>query len=95
MLCKLYLIILFIYAFSQIKLYHILLKSNLIHTDSGMSTISTYLLNLFKHTRTSWLGTIPHLIIYNIGEIKNIDQCRTLHTFTADCFPLKIVMLLN
>ncbi|CAF1385748.1 unnamed protein product [Adineta steineri] len=55
-----------------------------------MLTIGIYLLNLFKHPIISWLGTILHFIINNIGEIKTIDQCRILHTFTADCFPLKI-----
>ncbi|CAF1392236.1 unnamed protein product [Adineta steineri] len=56
-------------------------QSNRIHTDSGMSTIGTYLLNLFKHQITSWLGTTPHFIINNIGEIKTIDQCRSIVSF--------------
>ncbi|CAF4843092.1 unnamed protein product, partial [Rotaria sp. Silwood2] len=30
-------------------------QSNRIHTDSGMTTIGTYLLTLFKHQITSWL----------------------------------------
>ncbi|CAF1343556.1 unnamed protein product [Adineta steineri] len=42
----------------------------------GMSTISTCLLNLFKHLITSWLDTTPHFIIHNIDEIKTIYQCR-------------------
>ncbi|CAF0805389.1 unnamed protein product [Adineta steineri] len=58
-----------------------------------MLTIGIYLLNLFKHLITSWLGTILHFIINNIGEIKTIDQCRISHTFTADCFQLKTIEL--
>ncbi|CAF1400590.1 unnamed protein product [Adineta steineri] len=43
---------------------------------SGTSTMSTYLLNVFKHPITSWLSTISHFNINNIDEIKTIDQCR-------------------
>ncbi|CAF1018671.1 unnamed protein product [Adineta steineri] len=60
-----------------IQFYHNILTSNRIHTDSGMLTISTYLLNLFKHSVTSWLGKTPHFIINNIDELKSIDQCYT------------------
>ncbi|CAF4089987.1 unnamed protein product, partial [Adineta steineri] len=42
---------------------------------SGISIISTCLLNLLKHPITSWLSTTPHFIINNIGEIKTVDQC--------------------
>ncbi|CAF3812228.1 unnamed protein product [Rotaria sordida] len=56
-------------------------QSNRIHTDSGMATVGTYLLALFKHQITSWLGTTPHFIINNIGEIKTIEQCRLIVSF--------------
>jgi len=46
-----------------------------------MSTVGTYLLTLFKHQITSWLGTTPHFIINNVGELKTIDQCRSVVTF--------------
>jgi hypothetical protein len=46
-----------------------------------MSTVGTYLLTLFKHQITSWLGTTPHFIINNVGEIKTIDQCRSIVSF--------------
>ncbi|CAF1534132.1 unnamed protein product [Adineta steineri] len=66
----------FIDTFNQMQFYHIVLKSNSIYTDTGMSTSNIYLLNLFKHPITSWLGTTPYFIINNISEIKTIDQCR-------------------
>ncbi|CAF3970362.1 unnamed protein product [Rotaria sp. Silwood2] len=56
-------------------------QSTRIHTDSGMATVGTYLLTLFKHQITSWLGTSPHFIINNIGEIKTVDQCRLIVSF--------------
>ncbi|CAF1189299.1 unnamed protein product, partial [Adineta ricciae] len=56
-------------------------ESHRIHTDSGMATIGTYLLNLFKHQITSWLGTTPHFIINNVGDIKTVDQCRSVVSF--------------
>jgi hypothetical protein len=56
-------------------------QSNRIHTDSGMATIGTYLLTLFKHQITSWLGTTPHFIINNVGEINTTDQCRPIVSF--------------
>ncbi|UJR22353.1 hypothetical protein I4U23_025415 [Adineta vaga] len=56
-------------------------QSHRIHTDSGMATIGTYLLNLFKHQITSWLGTTPHFIINNVGDIKTVDQCRSVVSF--------------
>jgi hypothetical protein len=46
-----------------------------------MSTVGTYLLTLFKHQITSWLGTTPHFIINNIGELKTIEQCRSVVSF--------------
>jgi len=46
-----------------------------------MSTVSTYLLTLFKYQITSWLGTTPHFIINNIGELKMIEQCRSIVSF--------------
>lgn len=52
-----------------------------IHTDSGMATVGTYLLSLFKYQITSWLGTTPHFIINNIGEIKTVDECRLVVSF--------------
>ncbi|CAF2850969.1 unnamed protein product [Rotaria sp. Silwood2] len=45
-------------------------QSTRIHTDSGMATVGIYLLTLFKYQITSWLGTTPHFIINDIGEIK-------------------------
>ena len=56
-------------------------QSHRIHTDSGMSTIGTYLLTLFKHQITSWLGTTPHFIINNIGQLSTIEQCRSVVSF--------------
>ncbi|CAF4915020.1 unnamed protein product, partial [Rotaria sp. Silwood1] len=58
-------------------------QSNRIHTDSGMATVGTYLLTLFKHQITSWLGTTPHFIINNIGEIKTVEQCRLIVSFLS------------
>ncbi|CAF1068217.1 unnamed protein product [Adineta steineri] len=49
--------------------------SNEVLPYSGMSTISIYLLNLFKHPIISWLDIKPHFIINDISEIKTIDQC--------------------
>jgi DNA-dependent protein kinase catalytic subunit len=46
-----------------------------------MSTVGTYLLTLFKHQITSWLGTTPHFIINNVGELKTIEQCRSVVSF--------------
>ena len=43
-----------------------------------MSTIGTYLLTLLKHQITSWLGTTPHFIINNIGDIQTLEQCRSI-----------------
>ena len=48
-----------------------------------MSTVGTYLLTLFKHQITSWLGTSPHFIINNIGDIRTVDQCRSVVSFLA------------
>jgi DNA-dependent protein kinase catalytic subunit len=46
-----------------------------------MSTVGTYLLTLFKHQITSWLGTTPHFIINNVGELKTVEQCRPVVSF--------------
>ena len=58
-------------------------QSTRIHTDSGMSTVGTYLLTLFKHQLTHWLGTTPHFIVNNLGEISTADQCRPVVSFLA------------
>ncbi|CAF1368707.1 unnamed protein product [Rotaria sordida] len=64
-----------------IKPYQVLsyfFQSNRILTDSGMTTIGTYLLKLFKHQITSWLGITQHFIIDNVGEINSVEQCRPI-----------------
>ncbi|CAF3651048.1 unnamed protein product [Rotaria socialis] len=63
-------------------------QSNRIHTDSGMTTIGTYLLTLFKHQITSWLGTTPHFITDNVGETNTIEQCRPAATFLSTVLDL-------
>ncbi|CAF0848203.1 unnamed protein product, partial [Adineta ricciae] len=63
-------------------------QSNRIHTDSGMTTIGTYLLTLFKHQVTSWLGTTPHFITDNVGEISSIEQCRPTVAFLSTVLDL-------
>jgi DNA-dependent protein kinase catalytic subunit len=63
-------------------------QSNRIHTDSGMTTIGTYLLTLFKHQMTSWLGITPHFIIDNVGEINSVEQCRPVVAFLTTVLDL-------
>ncbi|CAF4212946.1 unnamed protein product, partial [Rotaria magnacalcarata] len=63
-------------------------QSNRIHTDSGMTTIGTYLLTLFKHQITSWFGTTPHFITDNVGETNTIEQCRPAVTFLSTVLDL-------
>ncbi|CAF1316968.1 unnamed protein product [Adineta steineri] len=63
-------------------------QSNRIHTDSGMTTIGTYLLTLFKHQITSWLGITPHFIIDNVGEINTVEQCRPVVVFLSTVLDL-------
>ncbi|CAM4805641.1 unnamed protein product [Rotaria magnacalcarata] len=63
-------------------------RSNRIHSDSGMATVGTYLLTLFKHQITNWLGTTPHFIINNIGEIKTVDECRLIVSFLTTVLDL-------
>src|SRR5579871_4233950 len=53
-----------------------------------MATVGTYLLTLLKHQITSWLGTTPHFIINNVGEIKTIDQCRPVVAFLTTVLDL-------
>ena len=65
-----------------------LFQSNRIHTDSGMTTTGTYLLTLFKHQITSWLGTTPHFIIDNVGEINSVEQCRAIIAFLTTVLDL-------
>lgn len=63
-------------------------QSNRIHTDSGMTTIGTYLLTLFKHQITSWLGTTPHFITDNVGFIDSVEQCRPVVGFLSTVLDL-------
>ncbi|CAF1236923.1 unnamed protein product [Rotaria sordida] len=63
-------------------------QSNRIHTDSGMTTIGTYLLTLFKHQVTSWLGITPHFIIDNVGGINSVEQCRPIVAFLSTVLDL-------
>jgi DNA-dependent protein kinase catalytic subunit len=70
-----------LFSFQPNEVLPYFFQSNRIHTDSGMATVGTYLLNLFKHQITSWLGTTPHFIINNVGEIKTVDQCRPVVSF--------------
>jgi len=53
-----------------------------------MTTIGTYLLTLFKHQITSWLGTTPHFIIDNVGEINSVEQCRPIVAFLTTVLDL-------
>ena len=63
-------------------------QSNRIHTDSGMSTVGTYLLTLFKHQITGWLGTTPHFIINNVGELRTVEECRSVVAFLTTVLDL-------
>ncbi|CAF4832365.1 unnamed protein product, partial [Rotaria sp. Silwood2] len=63
-------------------------QSNRIHTDSGMTTIGTYLLTLFKHQITSWLGITPQFITDNVGEINSVEQCRPIVAFLSTVLDL-------
>ena len=53
-----------------------------------MTTWSTYLLTLFKHQITNWLGTTPDFIINNVGEIHSIEQCRSTVAFLSTVLDL-------
>lgn len=53
-----------------------------------MTTVGTYLLTLFKHQITSWLGTTPDFIIENIGNIDKLDQCRSVVGFLSTVLDL-------
>ena len=53
-----------------------------------MTTIGTYLLTLFKHQITSWLGITPHFITDNVGEIRTVDQCRPVVAFLTTVLDL-------
>ena len=53
-----------------------------------MTTIGTYLLTLFKHQITNWLGITPHFIIDNVGKISNVEQCRSVVGFLSTVLDL-------
>ena len=53
-----------------------------------MITIGTYLLTLFKHQITSWLGTTPHFIIDNVDEINSVDRARSIVAFLSTVLDL-------
>ena len=73
--------LLLLFSFQPNEVLPYFFQSNRVHTESGVTTVGTYLLTLFKHQITSWLGTTPHFIINNIGEITTIDQCRVVISF--------------
>ncbi|CAF3843278.1 unnamed protein product [Rotaria sordida] len=56
------------------KFYQNFFQSNHIHTDFGMTTVGIYLLTLFKHQITSWLGITSHFIIDNVDEINSVEK---------------------
>jgi hypothetical protein len=53
-----------------------------------MTTVGTYLLTLFKHEITHWLGITPHFMTENIGQLTTIEQCRSVVAFLSTVLDL-------